>query len=228
MACIVPIGMAVVLGGKLRQMVRLFLLGGVIFAGAYAVGLSIPTPGGRNIGPEQIVSNFESLLGSSDASNLDGTKLWRLRWWKAIQEYTFEGPYFWTGKGFGMNLAEADGFVVGAELGPIVRVPHNAHLTMLARAGVPGLVLWLATVAAWFAMIARNIIIARRRGDQQWAMVFAWVTCYAASIVIDASFDVALEGPMLGIWYWALFGLGIGASMIYRHDIRMNINRRIL
>jgi hypothetical protein len=36
------------------------------------------------------------------------------------------------------------------------------------------------------------------------------------AIVIDASFDVALEGPMLGIWFWCLFGLGIASTMIYR------------
>ena len=34
--------------------------------------------------------------------------------------------------------------------------------------------------------------------------------------MIDASFDVALEGPMLGIWFWSLFGLGIASTMVYR------------
>ena len=35
---------------------------------------------------------------------------------------------------------------------------------------------------------------------------------------IDASFDVALEGPMVGIWFWCLFGFGIASSMIYRWE----------
>ena len=31
------------------------------------------------------------------------------------------------------------------------------------------------------------------------------------------TFDVALEGPMQGIWFWCLIGFGIGATMIYRY-----------
>ena len=43
-----------------------------------------------------------------------------------------------------------------------------------------------------------------------------FVTCYAMSIMINATFDVTLEGPMQGIWFWCLFGFGIGSVMIYR------------
>lgn len=229
LACIVPIAAAAVLGAQLKRFGRALLLGAALFAATYVAGLDIPLPGGRSIGPTQIINNVESLVGSSEAANLDGTKLWRLRWWKAIQDYTFNGPYFWTGKGFGINLAEADGFVVGTEFNaPLVRVPHNAHLTMLARAGVPGLALWVATGVFWFGMLTRNIIIARRRGDIQWANLFLWIGCYAGSIVIDASFDVALEGPMLGIWFWSLFGFGIAASMIYRWDIKSGNLRELV
>jgi len=166
-----------------------------------------------------MVNNLESIVGNSDAANLDGTKAWRLRWWNAIIDYTFRGPYFWTGKGFGMGLAEADGFVVGLETGgPMVRSPHNVHLTLLARIGVPGFVLWLATLLAWFGMLFHALLRARLRGDAAWAKIFVWVICYGLAMIIDASFDVALEGPMLGIWFWSLFGFGIGASMIYRYE----------
>ena len=36
----------------------------------------------------------------------------RLDWWKEIVTYTINGKYFWTGKGFGVNLADDDGFQV--------------------------------------------------------------------------------------------------------------------
>jgi hypothetical protein len=36
------------------------------------------------------------------------------------------------------------------------------------------------------------------------------------AILINATFDVALEGPMQGIWFWCLFGFGIGSVMVYR------------
>jgi hypothetical protein len=223
LACVVPIGVAAVLGGQIKRFGPILFVGGTLFFLAYVSGLEIPLPGGRSVGPEQIINNLESIVGTSEAANLDGTKAWRLRWWQAIVDYTFHGPYFWSGKGFGMGLAEADGFVVGLEYGgPVVRSPHNVHLTLLARTGVPGFALWVAMLCAWFGMLIRNIMLARKRGETQWANLFIWLTCYAGSIVIDASFDVALEGPMLGIWFWSLFGLGVGASMIYGHQLRMN------
>ena len=33
---------------------------------------------------------------------------------------------------------------------------------------------------------------------------------------MNASFDVALEGQMQGIWFWCLFGFGVGSVMVYR------------
>jgi len=218
LACVVPIGIAAVLGGQIKRFVPVLFVGGMLFVLAYVAGVEIPVPGGRSIGPEQIIRNIESIMGSSETSNLDGTKEWRLRWWQAIVDYTVNGPYFWTGKGFGMGLAEADGFVVGLEFGgPVVRSPHNVHLTMLARTGVPGFTLWLGALLAWFGMLIFNVLNARMRGETEWAKLFVWIACYGLSVVIDSSFDVALEGPMLGIWFWSLFGFGIGASMIYRY-----------
>jgi hypothetical protein len=38
------------------------------------------------------------------------------------------------------------------------------------------------------------------------------------SVIINATFDVALEGPMQGIWFWCLVGFGIGSVMIYRYQ----------
>jgi hypothetical protein len=215
LACFLPIGIAVVASGQIRRVGTAFLFFATAFALAYMTGISVPLAGGRTIGPEQILHNFESLLGQSDVSNLDGTKTWRLNWWRTIQDYTFNGPYFWTGKGFGINLAEADGFTL--ESGEsLLRSPHNGHMTILARSGIPGLVLWTATVAAWFGMLIRSTFIARRHGDIQWANLFLWVLCYGLANVINASFDVALEGPMLGVWFWNLFGLGIALSLVYR------------
>jgi hypothetical protein len=51
--------------------------------------------------------------------------------------------------------------------------------------------------------------------------------------VINASFDVALEAPMQGIWFWCLIGFGIGTTMIYRYiqDKRLwksPLGRRVL
>jgi hypothetical protein len=201
----------------LRRIVPIAMVVLSLLAVSYAADLEVPLEGGRRLGARQVVDNFASIVGNSDAGNLDGTKAWRLRWWKAIEDYTFHGPYFWTGKGYGMGLAEEDGFVVGLEHGgPVVRSPHNAQYTILARSGVPGLALWVSMNAAWFFMMFGQSMVARKAGDERWANVMLWVACYQLAILVDAAFDVALEGPMLGIWFWCLFGFGTASTMIYR------------
>lgn len=217
LAFLVPVCVAAVLGGKIHRLMPIVTGAAAVLAVVMTLGLQVELSGGRVIGPAQLVNNVESLLGHSEAANLDGTKTWRLRWWQSIQDYTLHGPYFWEGKGFGVNLAEDDGYVVGLEAGGVpVRAPHNAHLNILARAGVPGLALWTLTAASWFAMLVRGILLARRNYDVDWANLFIWIGCYGLSMLINASFDVALEGPMLGIWFWCIIGFGIAASMIYR------------
>ena len=89
-------------------------------------------------------------------------------------------------------------------------------MTLLARAGVPGVVLWALVLMSWFGMLMRAMLTARARGHKRWAELFLFVVCYAAAILINATFDVALEGPMQGIWFWCLFGFGVGSVMIYR------------
>jgi O-Antigen ligase len=172
----------------------------------------------RPVSAHQIAENVMSIIGQS-GHQAEGTKQWRLDWWDVIINDTFHGPSFWTGRGFGLNLADADGFSETRDPSnprPPTRSPHNAHMTLLARAGIPGLVLWALVLVSWFGMLMRAILTARARGHRQWADLFLFIGCYAAAIVINATFDVVLEGPMQGIWFWCLFGFGVGSVMIYR------------
>ncbi|MCO5090982.1 right-handed parallel beta-helix repeat-containing protein [Bosea sp. (in: a-proteobacteria)] len=218
LALMLPLIVAMVFTGQLRRFVAMGGLVALVMGAAYVADIEIDLPRGeRPISARAVVDNIASIAASSDANNLDGTKQWRLSWWEAIRNYTFHGPYFWTGKGFGVNLAEADGFVVGLERGgPTLRSPHSVHMTYLARGGVPGLALWLMTFASWMAALLRAARLAWRCGDRDWSRYFVFLVCYLAAIIIDASFDVALEGPMLGIPFWILFGIGLGSLMIYR------------
>lgn len=218
LALAVPILFAIAVTGQIKRLAAIILILSLTLGIAALADVSIDIPRNeRPISARAVVENLASVVVPSQADNLDGTKQWRLNWWNAIIGYTLHGPYFWTGKGFGPNLAEVDGFVVGLEWGgPVLRSPHSVHMTYLARSGVPGLALWLLTIGTWSASMLRSAHLASRRGDTGWSRVFILLVCYLASIVIDASFDVALEGPMLGIPFWVLFGVGIGASMIYR------------
>jgi hypothetical protein len=214
LAFALPAILAAILARNGRQVMGFFgmalLIGGI----AAAIGLSVRIEGGRNIDFVQLAANLTSIFGDSTTGNLDGTKEWRLGWWEAIIGYTIYGDYFWFGKGFGANLAVVDGFVVGLGTPPL-RSPHNVHMTFLARLGVSGLVLWLTMLAIWFSTMFRSVAVARRDGQVAWAGFFIFITCYALAMVIDASFDVAIEGPMVGIWFWTLIGVGLGSSMVY-------------
>ncbi|WP_270933771.1 right-handed parallel beta-helix repeat-containing protein [Falsiroseomonas oryzae] len=218
LAMVLPLGVALALSGRVRQLAGVLLAGCIVVVVAFLLDLDVSMiERERSVSVEQVVENFTSIFGDSANSDLDGTKAWRLLWWQAIVDYTLHGPYFWTGKGFGIALASADGFDGVTPPGaPELRSPHNISMTMLARAGVPGLALWLLLLLAWFGMMVRNIAVARARSDQAWFKLFLFIACYLAAALINASFDVALEGPMLGIWFWVLFGIGVGATQIYR------------
>ncbi len=191
----------------------------LLFATALATDVSVKMEGrDREFSARQLVLNFASVFNSDDQGDLDDTKTWRLEWWKEIVNYTVTGEYFWTGKGFGVNLADADGFQVMADNS--LRSPHNGHLTILGRAGVPGLALWCAVQAAWLLGLLNAYLTARRRGrriDHRWAMWFALLLAYWTALMFNAAVDVYFEGPMGGIWYWSIIGLGVASVYLYHH-----------
>ncbi|ACK85834.1 right-handed parallel beta-helix repeat-containing protein [Methylorubrum extorquens] len=218
LAIAVPVCLALLAVGQWKRMAATLILGAGLLGAAAALDVEVELPNSdRPVSAAAVVNNIVSIVAPSSGGNLDDTKQWRLRWWNTIVGYTVNGPYFWTGKGFGPNLAETDGYVVGLENGgPTLRSPHSIHMTYLARSGVPGLALWLLTCAVWMAAMLAAFWRARRMGERKWESFFLFIACYVASIVIDASFDVALEGPMLAIPFWTLIGIGIGAAMIFR------------
>jgi O-antigen ligase/polysaccharide polymerase Wzy-like membrane protein len=228
LAVIVPVAFSMIMLGRFRLMLTATLTAVSIFVVVLTIEDSFTQysdPGynsphkvtAREVSAHQIVENARSIVEKSGQQN-EGTVQWRLNWWEIIINDTIHGPNFWAGRGFGINLAEADG--LGAtdprDPSPPTRSPHSAHMTLLARAGVPGLVLWSIVLISWFGMQLNAISSARARGHERWAELFLFVTCYAATIIINATFDVTLEGPMQGVWFWCLFGFGIGSVMIYR------------
>jgi O-Antigen ligase len=212
LAFVIPLTIAVIVTGRWREGILIGASAAGIFGLAYMLEISVGHFASRDISAKQLVENFTSIFGATSRSGLEGTRAWRLEWWKVIFDYTFNGPYFWTGKGFGINLADADGFNTTA----LSRSPHNCFVAVLARTGVPGLALWLLTLGSWSAMLFVNMFRARLAGEQFWADVFLLIFCYALAFIIDGTFDAALEGPVSSIWFWSLFGVGIGATMIYR------------
>lgn len=221
MAFLACFALCVALRPHQQQLHRLaaIVVMGIIVLAITAVRFQAPSPGEakvREVSFDQFLANVLSVTSSTNLGDLDETKAWRLQWWREIGHYTLRGPYFWQGKGFGINLADDDGFQVMPDHS--LRSPHNAHLMMLARAGVPGLAIWILVQLSWAALIFRCYLGANRIKKMRWAGVFLFLMCYWLAFMVNASFDVFLEGPMGGIWFWCVWGLGLAAVWIYQRD----------
>lgn len=180
----------------------------------------------RKVSAQQIIANIRSIGGGqSSLSNLEETREWRLQWWTDIVDYTVRGPHFWTGKGFGLNLADDDGYG-GTERGIPTRSPHNMQMTVLARAGVPGLVFWVVLQLTFAASLLLAYFRARRDGEETWARIDLWILAFWSAFMTNAAFDVYLEGPQGGIWFWSLVGFGIAALETQRRDRNARLSGR--
>lgn len=170
----------------------------------------------RRLSFQQVVENALSIFDRSNQT-LNSTSEWRIKWWTKIVGYTIDGRYFWGGKGFGINLADDDGFQVNAD--ESLRSPHNGHLDILARGGVPMFALWILVQLAFGVTLLRAAMRAKRAGLTYWVRVCGWIFVYWLAALVNASFDVYLEGPMGGIWFWCMMGLGIAVAGIIEREL---------
>ena len=97
-----------------------------------------------------------------------------------------------------------------------LRSPHNAHLNILARSGLPGALAWAALQLTFAGMLILAYRRARARGQDLWTRLNLWTLASWAAFMINASFDVYLEGPQGGIWFWSFFGFGIALLEVQR------------
>ena len=151
----------------IRKTLRIAIIGFVlvVLVGFSAFsGISVSSDDGeRIISFDSVVSRMTSMFGSDDFQ-LESTRKWRLDWWGKIYHYTFEGNYF-LGKGFGINIADSDGFqtMLSMEDAHIkLRSPHNVHMNVMARAGVPGFSLWVVMHLMWFLTMMLSYVYAKK------------------------------------------------------------------
>jgi hypothetical protein len=211
----IMLAVGVVLALRVRSARRIGFVAAiaVVVVVASFVNPSVGGWGARSVSLGQLERNALS-IGGGGGGSLNGTREFRLRWWSKIAHYTFEGPYFWTGKGFGINLADSDGFQVAADHS--LRAPHNTHMTVLARMGVPGLALWAMLQIGFGASLLRATRRARRTGERFWTQVNSWIFVLWLAMLVNTSFDPYLEGPQGSIWFWCVFGFGLAVLRLQR------------
>jgi hypothetical protein len=210
-----------------RRVAAAALLIAVVAAGGIAIAVNGDRDGSpaddeqRALSPRQVADNITSIFSqrAASAGGLDDTREWRLQWWTDIVDYTLFGPYFWTGKGFGINLADDDGYQVAGEDEAQLRSPHSAHLTALARMGVPGAAVWILLQLCFGALLVRAHRQATRVRQDSWARLHLWILSYWCAFLVNASFDVFLEGPQGGICFWSLVGFGLAALEAWKRRL---------
>lgn len=187
----------------------------LLVTGTYS-SLRVSFGGAREISAEQIVNNLASVVGTgnNETGNLENTKEWRMNWWNDIIDYTFYGDYFWTGKGYGINLVIADGTYSAAnaeEKG--TRSPHNGFMTILSRSGVPGFTLWIVFLVGFLGTLIVNAVPIKKRNltedEIRLSKIATWLLAYAGAHLVNANVDVFLEGPMGGVWFWSIVGMSL-------------------
>lgn len=149
---------------------------------------------GRSVGFEQITNNFSSIVGGTTDATSENNVVWRLVWWAKIIDYSFSSPNFFIGKGLGMNLATDDDIIT---LDDSLRSPHNFHLNIMARFGVLLFMIWTYFLIQIIKPLFKKQLQGRR----------LLIGCILLAFLINASFDVFLEGPMGAFPFWTWLGL---------------------
>ena len=90
-------------------------------------------------------------------------------------------------------------------------------MAILARAGVPGFVLWLVLQTTFGVTLFLKYIKDRRFNRVTLARTEAWILMYWMAFLINATFDVTIEGPQGGIWFWSVFGFGLALILDSGH-----------
>jgi O-Antigen ligase len=168
------------------------------------------------INPDKIVAFAHvDRFADADPSNPTGTANWRIIWWQHLYAAVMKAdPVF--GLGFGESLHVYHP-LLSAEHGVFeVRSPHNFNVTVFTRMGIAGLVLWVAILLiglgtlfgrTWRGMAAGEPYTPDRREE----LTF-WLMMLVATVV-NSSFGVLMEGPVLGIWFWFALGFSSGRAL---------------
>ncbi len=148
---------------------------------------------GRKVGFAQLEENITSIFSSGYNGSLEDNKLWRLAWWGSILSDAVEPKNALMGKGLGVNLSEIAAITIEDEG---LRSPHNFHLTILARFGFIILLLW-------FVWIYLHVSKLRYKEN----VYESSIIIILLSFLLNASFDVYLEGPMGAFPFWTWAGI---------------------
>ena len=163
---------------------------------------------GRKIGLDQLKENSLSIVSDKSGGSLSDNKVWRLVWWGKIIDDTFTGTNFLTGRGLGMSMSEVDEILTEDEN---VRSPHNFHINVLGRYGLPLFIAWIF----WIWLFLKKI------RDKTMSQFNFTMLIIITVFLANSSFDVYLEGPMGAFPFWTFVGIFLISE--YQEEFKKNL-----
>ncbi|MGK5087752.1 O-antigen ligase family protein [Bdellovibrionota bacterium FG-2] len=125
---------------------------------------------------------------------------WRMHLWRQTFKKFLTAPLF--GLGFGPRAVDTIlGGVpaIGSE-GNWISGPHNSFLMLLFRVGIFG------TLPLTFLLLYAMFQFTQRMITRQTSMAEVAAAMSLASVCLFACFNVCLENPQNGIWFWFFLG----------------------
>ncbi len=146
------------------------------------------------VGRGYVSRRFESFFHLSTDPNAS----FRLHSWLVALGITGQHPL--TGVGFG-HLS----------LLPDSVAPHNSMLTIAFESGLLGLLSFLAVNVAFYRFCINSLAAL---SDQRIRTLLATAVTWQVGVLGIALFNVALEGPFIGMFYW--LSMGLAAASVWQ------------
>ncbi|MCK5566632.1 MAG: O-antigen ligase family protein, partial [Actinomycetia bacterium] len=153
----------------------------------------------------QSLKNF--VMGSGDSQTIASINTnWRVITWKGFLSEFTEKPV--TGWGFGKKLLAEETFDLGWNTGLADNwvSTHNYLISFLYMTGIFGLISFLFIVVYYFIENIRFLKKAESSRDK--SIIRGLLSC-VFYILILGLFEVVLEIPYQGVFFWVFFSFGI-------------------
>lgn len=134
---------------------------------------------------------------------------WRYMYWNNVMKEITIKPW---GVGFDYSLSNFAPWEVWADRPSEIEFrssnrldPHNSYIAILARLGFIGFSIFALIVITYLHLVSKAIRSSIGHIKQYHILSFA---CFVA-VAIFAAFNVTLEGPYHGIFFWIYIGINM-------------------
>jgi O-antigen ligase len=151
----------------------------------------------------QTLQRLETILAPQE----DANSHWRIVVWKEALKSGATHPIL--GTGFGPPFAVDLGYRVDHDIDP-----HNSYVAIFYRLGIPGI---LALLFLWVPILREAFLSCR--SDPERRLWVGMALSGHVGVAIFAFFNVAFEGPYMGIPFWVSLAIVQQASRVVRYEM---------